>query len=193
MKSVHKAKRPTLDLVDTFHRLNLQPPVLRGSEPGRIVLKDLCKWTRGKGAIREGKLVVWTHTIAEIVRHTRPVGPVDFTPRSLVYHIACEASIMGTNPQAILRPQRKACSHRRPSSMTCGRYTVNDSNPRLRHAYRWENRVNGGDFLMMLLKCVQITIHHSVLRAHLHGIKKLQTVFRYRKYKQRTAALFNFA
>ena len=61
--------------------------------------------------------------------------------------------------------------------------TVNDSNPRLRHAYRWENRVNGGDFLMMLLKCVQITIHHAVLRAHLHGIKKLQTVLRYRKYK----------
>ena len=176
-----------------FQRPNLPQPVLLGSEPGRIVLKDLCKWTRGKGAIREGKLVVWTHTIAEIVRHTRPVGPVDFTPRSLVYHIACEASIMGTNPQAILRPQRKACSHRRPSSMTCGRYTVNDSNPRLRHAYRWENRVNGGDFLMMLLKCVQITIHHSVLRAHLHGIKKLQTVLRYRKYKQRTAALFNFA
>ena len=35
----------------------------------------------------------------------RPVGPVDFTPRDLVYHIACEASIMGTIPQAILRPQ----------------------------------------------------------------------------------------
>ena len=70
--------------------------------------------------------------------------------------------------------------------------TVNDSNPRLRHAYRWENRVNGGDFLMMLLKCVQITIHHAVLRAHLHGIKKLQTVLRYRKYQPRIAALFNF-
>ena len=53
--------------------------------------------------------------------------------------------------------------------------------------------MNGGDFLMMLLKCVQITIHHAVLRAHLHGIKKLQTVLRYRKYKYRarTAALFN--
>ena len=49
--------------------------------------------------------MVWTHTIAEIVRHTRPVGPVDFASRDLVYHIACEASIMGTIPQAILRPQ----------------------------------------------------------------------------------------
>ena len=59
--------------------------------------------------------MVWTHTIAEIVRRTRPAGPVDFAPRSLVYHIACEASIMGTIPQAILRPQSKACSHRQSS------------------------------------------------------------------------------
>ena len=29
----------------------------------------------------------------------RPVGPVDFASRDLVYHIACEASIMGTIPQ----------------------------------------------------------------------------------------------
>ena len=86
-----------------------------GLEPGRVVLIDLSQSTRGKGAIREGRLVVWTHTIAEIVRHTRPAGPVDFTPRILVYLIACEASFMGTIPQAILRPQRKACSHRRPS------------------------------------------------------------------------------
>ena len=67
----------------------------------------MCNLTRGKGAIREGKLVVWTHTIAEIVRHTRPVGPIDFTARDLVYDIACEASIMGTVPQAILRPHAK--------------------------------------------------------------------------------------
>eukprot|EP01048_Picozoa_sp_COSAG05_P001802 COSAG05_NODE_63_length_22889_cov_41.986617_16_plen_136_part_00 len=46
-----------------------------------------------------------TRAGSEIVLHTRPVGPVDFTPRDLVYHIACEASIMGTIPQAILRPQ----------------------------------------------------------------------------------------
>ena len=59
--------------------------------------------------------MAWTHTIAEIVRHTRPVGPVDFAAQNLVYDIACEASIMGAIPQAILRPQRKACSHRRPS------------------------------------------------------------------------------
>ena len=84
-------------------------------DSGRGVLEHLSQSTRGKGAIREGKLVVWTHTIAEIVRHTRPVGPVDFTARNLVYDIACEASIMGTIPPAILRPQRKACSHRRPS------------------------------------------------------------------------------
>ena len=84
-------------------------------EPGRVVLEHLSQSTRGKGAIREGKLVVWTHTIAEIVRHTRPVGPVDFAAQNLVYDIACEASIMGAIPQAILRPQRKACSHRRPS------------------------------------------------------------------------------
>ena len=86
-----------------------------GFEPGRVVLEHLSQSTRGKGAIREGKLVVWTHTIAEIVRHTRPVGPVDFAAQNLVYDIACEASIMGAIPQAILRPQRKACSHRRPS------------------------------------------------------------------------------
>ena len=84
-------------------------------KPGRVVLEHLSQSTRGKGAIREGKLVVWTHTIAEIVRHTRPVGPIDFAARDLVYDIACEASIMGAIPQAILRPQRKACSHRRPS------------------------------------------------------------------------------
>ena len=88
---------------------------MRGLEPGRVVLEHLSQSTRGKGAIREGKLVVWTHTIAEIVRHTRPVGPIDFAARDLVYDIACEASIMGAIPQAILRPQRKACSHRRPS------------------------------------------------------------------------------
>ena len=31
--------------------------------------------------------------------------PVDFTTRNLVYDIACEASIMSTIPQVILRPQ----------------------------------------------------------------------------------------
>ena len=76
-----------------------------GFEPGRVVLEHLSQSTRGKGAIREGKLVVWTHTIAEIVRHTRPVGPVDFAAQNLVYDIACEASIMGAIPQAIVRPQ----------------------------------------------------------------------------------------
>ena len=50
-----------------------------------------------------------------IVRGDRPVGPVDFAAQNLVYDIACEASMMGAIPQAILRPQRKACSHRRPS------------------------------------------------------------------------------
>ena len=49
--------------------------------------------------------MVWTHTIAEIVRHTRPVGPVDCAAQNLVYDIACEASIMGAIPQAIVRPQ----------------------------------------------------------------------------------------
>ena len=93
--------------MEPFHRLNLPPPVLRGSEPGRIVLKDLCKWTRGKGAIREGKLVVWTHTIAEIVRHTRPVGPVDFAPRSLVYDNAREAS-HGHHPIGYLAAAKKS-------------------------------------------------------------------------------------
>ena len=31
LESVHKAKRPTLDLVDTFQRLNLPQPVLLAS------------------------------------------------------------------------------------------------------------------------------------------------------------------
>ena len=57
-------------------------------DSGLVVVTDLSHWTRGKGAIREGKLVVWTHTIAEIVRHTRPVGPIDFTAQKLVYDIA---------------------------------------------------------------------------------------------------------
>ena len=57
-----------------------------------------------------------TRAGAVIVRGDRPVGPVDFAAQNLVYDIACEASIMGAIPQAILlRPQRKACSHRRPS------------------------------------------------------------------------------
>ena len=70
---------------------------------------------RGKGGIREGKLVARTRAGSGIVRGDRPVGPVDFAAQNLVYDIACEASIMGAIPQAILRPQRKACSHRRPS------------------------------------------------------------------------------
>ena len=40
-----------------------------------------------------------------IVRGDRPVGPVDFAAQNLVYDIACEASIMGAIPQAIVRPQ----------------------------------------------------------------------------------------
>ena len=55
-------------------------------------------------AIREGRLVAWTHAVSEIVMGNRPVGPVGFTARNLVYDIACEASIMGTIPQAILPP-----------------------------------------------------------------------------------------
>ena len=57
---------------------------------------DLC-YTRGKGAIREGRLVAWRHAFSEIVMGDRPVGPVDFAERNLAYHIACEAS-MGTIP-----------------------------------------------------------------------------------------------
>ena len=49
--------------------------------------------------------MAWIHTISEIVRVNLPVGPVDFAARNLVYDIACEASIMGTIPHAILRPQ----------------------------------------------------------------------------------------
>ena len=77
---------------------------MRGKKPGRVVLVDLrdtTKRMRDKG----GKACGADARRSEIVLHTRPVGPVDFTPRDLVYHIACEASIMGTIPQAILRPQ----------------------------------------------------------------------------------------
>ena len=74
-----------------------------------------CAKRRTECAIREGKLVARTRAGSGIVRHTRPVGPVDFAAQNLVYDIACEASMMGAIPQAILRPQRKACSHRRPS------------------------------------------------------------------------------
>ena len=81
-----------------------------------LAITDLCKWTRGKGTIRGCMLVARTRVGYEIVRHTRPVGPVDFAAQNLVYDIACEASMMGAIPQAILRPQRKACSHRRPST-----------------------------------------------------------------------------
>ena len=49
--------------------------------------------------------MAWRHAFSEIVMGDRPVGPVDFTARNLVYDIACEASIMGTIPHAILRPQ----------------------------------------------------------------------------------------
>ena len=74
-------------------------------DSGRVVLIDLCKWTRGKGGIREGKLVARTRAGSGIVRGDRPVGPVDFAAQNLVYDIACEASIMGAIPQAIVRPQ----------------------------------------------------------------------------------------
>mgnify|MGYP003314279328 CR=1 FL=1 len=70
-------------------------------DSGRVVLIDLCKWTRGKGRIREGKLVARTHAGSGIVRGDRPVGPVDFAAQNLVYDIACEASIMGAIPQAM--------------------------------------------------------------------------------------------
>ena len=42
-----------------------------------------------------------------IVRGGRPVGTVDFAAQNLVYDIACEASIMGAIPQAILRAAAK--------------------------------------------------------------------------------------
>ena len=70
--------------------------------------------------------MAWTHTIAEIVRHTRPVGTVDFTAQKLVYDIACEASLMGTIPQAILlscgRKEKLACSHRATDGRPCMTY-----------------------------------------------------------------------
>ena len=59
---------------------------------------------------RSRRVRAWTHAVSEIVMGDRLVGPVDFASRDLVYHIACEASIMGTIPQAILRPQ--APTHR---------------------------------------------------------------------------------
>ena len=94
-----------------------------GLEPGRVVLEHLSQSTRGKGAIREGKLVVWTHTIAEIVRHTRPVGPVDFAAQNLVYDIACEASIMGASHRLSCgRKEKLAATDGRPC-MTYGRYS----------------------------------------------------------------------
>ena len=40
--------------------------------------------------------MAWRHAVSEIVMGDRPVGPVDFTARNLVYDIACQASIMGT-------------------------------------------------------------------------------------------------
>ena len=54
---------------------------------------------------REGRVVARTRAGAVIVRGDRPVGPVDFAAQNLVYDIACEASIMGAIPQAIVRPQ----------------------------------------------------------------------------------------
>ena len=90
----HTHKKPC----DGVRAVDIAGASFAGLEPGRVVLMNLSQSTRGKGAIREGKLVVWTHTIAEIVRHTRPAGPVDFAPRSLVYDNACEASFMGTIP-----------------------------------------------------------------------------------------------
>ena len=76
-----------------------------GFEPGRVVLEHLCNLKREKGAIREGRVVARTRAGAVIVRGDRPVGPVDFAAQNLVYDIACEASIMGAIPQAIVRPQ----------------------------------------------------------------------------------------
>ena len=55
--------------------------------------------------------MAWTHAVSEIVMGDRPVGLVDFTSRDLVYHIACEASIMGTIPQAM------PCGRKHPPCM----------------------------------------------------------------------------
>ena len=80
-----------------------------GWESGADIIVDLPHLLllprRGKGGIREGKLVARTRAGSGIVRGDRPVGPVDFAAQNLVYDIACEASIMGAIPQAIVRPQ----------------------------------------------------------------------------------------